>query len=143
MAFLITSSIIFAQADIDGFRDYKWDTPFSKMSEGMKATSSKTPGFKGYEKDGDNLTYNGFKAKSIIYLFKKDLFIGVTIALSNDDYDKVVKYYTNKYGESKYTEMPFLKNHEWHSDKSMVTIAFLPTNKDDHSVALSIGKERK
>jgi len=65
------SSLVMAQTDVDGFREYKLGTPFDDMSEGLTKSSSLNPGFKGYEKPGDDMMFEGIEAHTTIYLFKK------------------------------------------------------------------------
>ncbi len=60
-----------AQTDVDGFREYKLGTPFDEMSEGLVKSSSMNPGYKGYEKPGDDMMFEGIEAHTIIYMFKK------------------------------------------------------------------------
>jgi len=132
--------VVYAQSDLNGFRNFTWDTPFTQMSEGMVKSKSITPGYESYEKTGDNLLFEGLTSRSILYLFKKGLFKGVTIGLYNKDVDVAVQKLTKKYGEPKYTETPFLKNWEWHLNSAIIALSFFPTNKNDESAAIGIRK---
>ncbi|HPD65139.1 MAG TPA: hypothetical protein P5050_05710 [Bacteroidia bacterium] len=132
----------YCQKDIDNFRNYKWDTPFAQMSEGMTPTKSSTPGFKGYEKANDNLMYEGIQAASIIYLFKNGLFTGVTIAIFKKDVPKALANLKAKYGEPKTTQTPFLNNYEWYLEKSVIVLSEFPTNTSEPAASIGIRKPR-
>jgi hypothetical protein len=138
---LLLSFSVFAQ-DVDNFRGFKWDTPFEEMSEGLTPTKSKTPGFKGYEKANENYNYEGITTHTIIYLFKKDKFIGVTMGITNDQVDDAVAMLTKKYGEPRITDTPYLKNYEWIMENAVAVVSYFTTNKDEKSATIGFRKPR-
>lgn len=133
---------LFAQEGVDNFRGIQWDTPFDEVSEGMTKSSSKTPGFKGYEKAGDDMNFEGIEAHTVIYLFKKNKFVGASMGITKDQVDDAVALFTEKFGEPKITDTPFLKNYEWVLDKSVAVISYFPTNKSEKSATMAIRKPR-
>lgn len=139
---LLINSFAFSQKDIDNFRGHKWDTPFSSMSAGLKPTSSKTPGYKGYEKASENYVFEGITSYSIIYLFKSEKFVGVTIGIKKSDVDKALATLKKKYGEPRVTDTPFLKNYEWYLDKSVIVLSYFPTNQSEESASIGIRKPK-
>jgi hypothetical protein len=141
--FLLTLAYnVFSQADIDGFRGKKWDTPFEQMSEGMQKSSKFNPGFKAYEKDRDDMLFEGIKANTITYLFKKELFAGVIIAIYNKDVEKVVAALTSKYGDPKLTETSFLKNYEWVLPSTDLVVSYFISNASEESASIGIRKQK-
>ena len=137
--------LLFAQTepvDIDGFRGFKWDTPYAKMSEGLQKSSSFNPGFKGYEKPGDDMLFAGVRAHSIIYLFKKDLFNCISIGYYNNQMDSVLANLSGKYGPPRATENDFLRNYEWYLPSSVMVLSWFVANESDKSVALGIRKPK-
>jgi len=134
--------LVFAQQDVDNFRGKKWDTPYSQMSAGLSPSKSKTPGFTGYEKANENYNFEGITAHTIIYLFKKELFVGVSIGIYNKDVAKAVSIFTKKYGEPRVTDTPFLKNYEWYLKSSVIVVSYFPTNQDEKSATIGIRKPK-
>lgn len=131
-----------APPNIDGFRGYKWDTPYAKMAEGMVKSSSFNPGFKGYEKPGDDMLFAGIRAHTIIYLYKKDLLNCVSIGYYNRQLDSVLTNLTALYGEPKATVNDFLKNYEWYFPSTVMVLSYFAMNESDKSVALGLRKPK-
>jgi len=119
-----------------------WDTPFDEVSEGMTKSSSKTPGFKGFEKAGDDMNFEGIEAHTVIYLFKKNKFVGASMGITKGQVDDAVALFTEKFGEPRFTDTPFLKNYEWVLDKSVAVISVFPTNKSEKSATMAIRKPK-
>jgi len=145
MVLLVMFTIAVAQdapTDITGFRGFAWDTPYRDMSEGMVKSSSINPGFKGYEKPGDDMIYAGIKAHTIIYLFKKDKFNCISIGYYNNQVDSVVANLTELYGDPQYTVTPFVTNYEWDFPSSIMVLSYMTFNESDKSVALGIRKPK-
>ncbi len=135
------SSLVMAQTDVDGFREYKLGTPFDDMSEGLIKSSSLNPGFKGYEKPGDDMMFEGIEAHTIIYLFKKKKLHVVSIGIHNDDVEKAAAAFTAKYGEPSFTENAFIKNYEWEFPSSKIVLSHFLTNPSEKSAAIGIRKK--
>ena len=141
--FLILTAL-YAQVpqDIPGFREYKWDTPYAQMSEGMEKSSSFNPGFKGYEKPGDDMMFAGVEAHTIIYLFKKDLLNCVSINYYNHQVDSILTNLSEHYGEPRATVNDFLRNYEWHFPSTVMVLSYFLMNESDKSVALGLRKPK-
>lgn len=141
----ICMSVVFAldiPSDITGFRGFSWDTPYADMSDGLVKSSSMNPGFKGYEKPGDDMIFANLEAHTIIYLFKKDKFNCVSINYYNKQIDSLVTNLTAMYGEPKTTINPFLQNYEWYFPGSVMVLSYFVMNESDKSVALGIRKPK-
>ena len=140
---LLTTLCAQVPNDINGFRDYAWDTPYAQMSEGMQKTKGFNPGFnRGVEKTGDDMVFAGIEAHTIIYLFKKDLLNCVSINYRNDQVDSVLTNLTERYGEPKATVNDFLRNYEWHFPSTVMVLSYFLMNESDRSVALGLRKPK-
>ena len=138
-------SFVFAldiPADITGFRGFLWDTPYADMSEGLVKSSSMNPGFKGYEKQDDDMFFANMEAHTIIYLFKKNVFNGVSINYYNSQLDSLVFHLTALYGEPKTTINSFIQNYEWYFPSSVMVLSYFVMNESEKSVALGIRKPK-
>lgn len=140
---LISSSIVYSQEQITGFGGWEWGTPLVDVESQLTKSSNKLPGFAAYDKINEELTFEGLDARLITYGFKKKVFRAVNIGLKNSDLDKIVEIFTEKYGEPKKTETPFLTNWEWHISSADMSITYLPSKKED-GVTIGIkGKKKK
>lgn len=145
VSLLSATMLLIAQTprgDVTGFRGYAWDTPYAAMSEGMEKSSSFNPGFKGYEKPGDDMVFAGIRAHTIIYLFKKDKLNCVSIGYYNDQLDSVLTNLKAIYGEPKATVNDFLKNYEWYFPSTIMVLSYFAANESDKSVALGLRKPK-
>ncbi len=140
LLFASFSSLVLAQTDVDGFRQYKLGTPFEEMSEGMVKSSSLNPGYQGYEKLGDDMMFEGIEAHTIIYMFKKKKLHVVSIGIHNDDVEKAAAALTAKYGDPSFTENAFIKNYEWEFPSSKIVLSHFLTNPSEKSAAIGIRK---
>ncbi|HAG15243.1 MAG TPA: hypothetical protein DCG69_01785, partial [Bacteroidales bacterium] len=50
------------EADIDGFRGLKWDTPKSEFQFELVKSKNKTPGHQGFDRVGEDLVFEGVDA---------------------------------------------------------------------------------
>lgn len=145
MVLLLSAAVLSAQTnvtDITNFRGYKWDTPYTEMSQGLVKSSSFNPGFKGFEKPGDDMHFAGAKAHTIIYLFKKDKLNCVSIGYYNNQLDSVLTNLKTVYGEPIATVNDFLKNYEWHFPSTVMVLTYFSANDSDKSVALGLRKPK-
>lgn len=125
---------------IDGFRGWKWGTPYSEVETELIKSRNKIPGFKAYDKIGDKLEYEGMQVRLITYGFKKNVFKAINIGMYSKDIDAIIEVFTKKYGKPKQTEMEFLKNWEWHLENADISVAFIPTKKEN---GISVGIKGK
>ncbi|MDZ7740413.1 MAG: hypothetical protein U5Q03_01285 [Bacteroidota bacterium] len=132
---LLTSLGLYAQS-IDGFRDWKWGTPFSALEQELVKSKNKIPGFKTFDRIGDMLEFEGCKARLITYGFKKDEFRAVNIGLYPDDIDKIIKVITEKYGEPKVTDLDSVENRVWHLKSAEISIAYAKSEKDGLTIGI-------
>lgn len=128
---LLCSTIIYSQEQIEGFGGWKWGTPLADIESQLKKSSNKLPGYASYDKIDDDLNFEGLQARLITYGFKKKALKVVNIGINNADLDKIVEIFTSKYGEPKKTETPFLTNWEWHINSADISIAYLPSKKEN------------
>jgi hypothetical protein len=128
--------------DIAGFRAYRWDTPYAEMSQGLVKSSSFNPGFKGFEKTGDDMHFAGVEAHTIIYLFKKDKLNCVSLGYYNKQLDSLLINLKSMYGEPRATVNDFLKNYEWHFPSTVMVLSYFAANESDKSVALGLRKPK-
>ena len=125
IAFSVTA---FAQEEVKSFRGWEWGKAFSEVSDQLEPVKTRTTrGFKPYGKINEELVFEGIKVDNIIYLFKKEKFVAATVAMHNDNLDKIVKIFEGKYGKAKYTDAFILKNYEWHIPTATVVVTMTPS----------------
>jgi hypothetical protein len=142
LSVLLIGSGLMAQKEIPDFRGYKWGTPYDDMSGFLKKGTNLTPGFKNYVHTEEDFNFSGAKAHTISYLFKKDEFYGVNIGYFDKDFNAVLAFLTNKYGEGKAAESPMFNSYEWVYETTIMTLTKFNTG-EEKNVALNIGIKRK
>ncbi|MCK5169054.1 MAG: hypothetical protein KAQ75_04170 [Bacteroidales bacterium] len=140
--FLFASIGIFAQNYETGFKDLAWDTALEDVQDQFTASNNKIPPFKGYDKVNDDLSFEGITAQTITYGFKKGKLGGVNVVIKNSELEQLVSVITERYGDPKKTDTPFLVNYEWHMEKFRFTITYLPTKPGDANVTMGISKRK-
>ena len=127
-------------ADIDGFRGIKWDTPKSDFSFELVKSKNRIPGYKAYDKKGENFNFEGITAHTITYAFEDELFYAINIGIEKKDLKAIIAKFTSKYGEPKAKESPIIVNYEWYLEKTMISVTYLPMVQGTKTVTIGIGK---
>jgi len=134
---------LFAQSDISGFRNWKWDLPFSQVSEKLTPSKEKLPRFDAFDKKVEVYNFEDVTAHLITYGFKDDKFTAVNISIYNKDLKHILKVFTKKYGPPKMVDTPFLKKYDWQLKSSDLSITYLPSKKGDKNTSIGISKKRE
>lgn len=134
---------LIAQADVDGFRNWKWGLEYSEVAKRLTPSKNRLPRFTAYDKLSENYHFEGIKAHLINYGFRDDIFSGVNIGIFNKDLDHIVKVFTKKYGEPKKIDTPVVINYEWHLKSGNISITYLPFKKGNKNTSIGISKKRK
>ena len=140
--FLFASIGLFAQNYESGFKDLIWGTALEEVQNQFTASSNKIPPFKGYDKVNDDLSFEGITAHSITYGFKKGMLGGINVVINNTDLENIVSVFSERYGDPKKTDTPFLVNYEWHMEKFRIAMTYLPTKPGDANVTIGISKRK-
>lgn len=123
----------------DGFDCELWGTPLDEMQGELVKSKNNTPKLDPYDKVNGKTDYEGIKTATITYCFKNGLFQGVNMALYNKDINKIVKLWTDDFGEPKVVDgAGFFTNYEWHLEGLLLTITYIPKKEDGIGVALGI-----
>lgn len=138
LTFAVFSFGLFAQDYSKGFKDMDWGTKLSEVSDQFTKSDNKIPPLKGYDKNDEDLSFEGFMAELITYGFKKEALKGVNIVIKDEKLDELVQLWTERYGDPKVTEAGFLKNFEWHKDKFRLTISHFPNKAGDANTTIGI-----
>jgi len=142
LVFAVLSFGLFAQSNINGFRNWKWDKKISEVSEDLISSKNKLPRFNAYDKKSEDFHFQGLIAHLITYGFRDGKFAAVNIGIYNKDLDNIVKIFTKKYGKPRKVDTPFLVNYEWHLKSSDISITYLPSKKGDKNTSIGISKKR-
>jgi hypothetical protein len=142
LVLVLISTAMLSFSQHNSYKGYTWGTPYEEMSDQLKPSSNKIPGFKTYEMEGEELVYEGFQVHLISYAFKKGLFHGVNIGAYTKDKDGILAAMTKIYGEPTVKETPFFVNYEWYFDDTTVALSYLPMKEGDKSISISIGKKK-
>lgn len=143
LVFAIFNVGLFAQSDISGFRNWKWNMPFSKVSVKLTPSKKKLPRFDAFNKKIEDYLFEDVTAQNITYGFKDDKFTAVNISIFNKDLKHILKVFTKKFGPPKMVDTPFLKKYEWHLKSSDLSITYLPSQKGDKNTSIGISKKRE
>lgn len=131
------------ETDIDGFRGLKWDTPKSEFQFELVKSKNKTPGYQGFDRVDEDLTFEGVKAHVITYVFDGETFVGINIGIEKQDLESVLNAFKIKYGEPIVKDTPFLINYEYYLEKTMISITFFPMMEGTKTVSIGMGKLQK
>lgn len=110
MLFLFPA-LCFADSDIAGFREFKWETPKANFQELIIDHKEDDAIF--YKLPNDKLNIGDIKVDDILYNFYKDKLATVVINFTGQEkYDYLLKALEEKYGAS---EQPneFMEQHVW------------------------------
>lgn len=129
--------------DIDGFRGLKWGSPMSDFSFELVKSKNRIPPYKPFDrKSGEDFMVDGVEAHTITYAFDDELFAAVNIGIEKKDLETIVSAYTLKFGEPIVKDSPIIVNYEWHLEKSMISVTYLPLVEGTKTVSIGIGKLR-
>lgn len=118
----------FAQEEVKSFRGWEWGLAFNEVSDQLEPVKTRTTrGFKPYGKINEELIFEDIEVDNIIYLFKKEKFVAATVAMHNDNLNKIVEVFEEKYGKAKFTDAFILKNYEWHIPTATVVVTMTPS----------------
>jgi len=99
-----------------GFRDMEWGASLSDWENLLQKSKNKIRPFKGYDRTGENLNWEGITAKSITYGFRRGKFGGLNIGFADKDVAAVLDAFSEKFGKPKKTNLFIMTNYEWHTD---------------------------
>jgi len=140
ISILVTFSIsVSAQSEVTSFRGWDWGISFSDVSNQLAPAKTKTTrGMKPFQKINEELVYEGIEVDNILYLFKNDKFVAGSVAMHNDNINKIVEIFTEKYGEPKKTDAFILVNYEWHIPTADIGIAHISSATGGIGVSIQI-----
>ena len=130
---------VFAQEEVKSFQGWNWGIAFDEVSSQLTPADTRTTkGMKPFNRIGEEKIYEGLEVDNIYYLFKKDKFVAATVAMHNDNLDKIVAIFTKKYGEPKVVDAFVLTNYEWHIPTADIAIAHIPAASNGIGVSVQI-----
>lgn len=127
----------------DGFKCMLWGTAFGEMDgKYTKYEGGSVKKFDDYVKVNDDLIYEGIKTSTTIYSFQNGLFTAASMAMFNKDVTKIVKLWSNQYGDPQVVEgAGIFTNYEWHLKGLLLTITYIREKEDGIGVLASILRE--
>ena len=129
---------VYSQDYSVGYKDIAWATLLEDMPDQFTPSDNKIPPLKGYDRVGEDFSFEDFTAELVTYGFKKGKFKGVNILIKNDKLEHLVQLWTERYGDPKFTDAGFLKNYEWHMDTFRLTISNFPQKSGDANTTIGI-----